>query len=881
MIRSLLPTLAALSVATPSSGVDLEVFEFNDPTNTPLTAAANSANPGNNWFYDEEATTPGDATTGDISSVQSGSYRIVTDSAFSSGLESRFLDIDNVSSGTIYLTATFSGWNFEAFDGSNTEQVRFTFLDDDSGTSGSTVTAQMQVRRNATTGSMELFGDAIGTAGSFNIANTVDLPDVQTNPFTMVLAVDQDSNSFEVFYKDGTAPSQSLGLGGISRARDANSIRMVTNNFGVGNFPPFVLTEQANLDRLEVSNTNPLTDLITLEVDRVTGAMTLVNTSGASVSGVTGVTLESATGSLDLTDFDDFAGTLGIGQMVSLDSSPGSAPGLWVRNPVEDINASLITSAGDRTLNVDFVGNGGAKWVTGDLDFDGTIDADDYVILTANAESDLSGLTASQAYLLGDLNNDGFNDVVDFGLFKDEFIDANGPAAFDLLVAGIPEPSTIGLTVFGLLGVLARRRVTLARISARQSHTMSSRICKLTAITLGGLLLVAAPRAEAVILEDFQFNDSFGTSYDEAENAVNPGNFLSTDTTPGDLLGVATNGSGQLNASLKNNTNFGTTLVDTDDRDTGKVFGVMELTWDFQSVLDPSENEEIRVTLISSGTSGVLAEWEIQREDDDTLTLLGNTVGGSDIPAVVLNGGSLVQTDKFIGVIEADLDSDTYAVYYSSDAGASFQTLGTGTTDPTRSLDKMRMVLNNDLSDDNVLIDRLYLTDELPFVIDPDLLTLLVHPKSGYAAITNDTGTAFDIDYYRVQSADNSLIEAAWTSLEDQAVDAVDGPDAGGTAGDGVGETWTEAGGSDANVLSESFLLSSSVFAEDDAVSLGGIIDLSGEESLLEFEYRDAASGGVFTGNVVVGELLDGDFNLDGKVDAIDYTVFRDNASGL
>ncbi|CAN0355730.1 unnamed protein product, partial [Ectocarpus sp. 4 AP-2014] len=172
---------------------------------------------------------------------------------------------------------------------------------------------------------------------------------------------------------------------------------------------------------------------------------------------------------------------------------------------------------------------------------------------------------------------------------------------------------------------------------------------------------------------------------------------------------VVTDGAGTLNASIKSNTSFGSTLVDTADRTTGRVFGVMEATWDFGSTLDPAENEELRITLISSGTSGVLAEWEIQREDDDTLTILGNTVNGDDLPAVLLNGGSLVQTDKFIGVVEADLDADTYQVHFSTNGGASFTTLGSGATDPLRNLDKLRIVMNNDLSGDSVLIDRVYL----------------------------------------------------------------------------------------------------------------------------------------------------------------------------
>ena len=147
-------------------------------------------------------------------------------------------------------------------------------------------------------------------------------------------------------------------------------------------------------------------------------------------------------------------------------------------------------------------------------------------------------------------------------------------------------------------------------------------------------------------------------------------------------------------------------------------------------------------------------------------------------------------------------------------------------------------------------------------------------------AIVNTTETVFDTDHYRVLSGDDSLVTGRWNSLQDQGVDAVDGPDGGATAGDGVGETWTEAGGSDAGVLSESFLLSSSVVSGGESLPLGAAFDLSGDNQQLTFEYRDTVEGNVFEGEVIVGELLPGDFNLDGVVDAADYTVFRDNVSG-
>jgi hypothetical protein len=70
-------------------------------------------------------------------------------------------------------------------------------------------------------------------------------------------------------------------------------------------------------------------------------------------------------------------------------------------------------------------------------------------------------------------------------------------------------------------------------------------------------------------------------------------------------------------------------------------------------------------------------------------------------------------------------------VHYSLDAGGSFTTLTDGALDPTRGVASMRLVLNNDLSQDNLLLDRIYLSDTNPFpslipdVPEPNALSLL------------------------------------------------------------------------------------------------------------------------------------------------------------
>ncbi|MEQ8849982.1 hypothetical protein [Botrimarina sp.] len=242
-------------------------------------------------------------------------------------------------------------------------------------------------------------------------------------------------------------------------------------------------------------------------------------------------------------------------------------------------------------------------------------------------------------------------------------------------------------------------------------------------VLLAAALLAASPAAQAdiiqdlaaaTIIEDFQFEDPSGTVLTAAANSAGTGHLWDEDT---DTIDVVTNGSGQLNASLKANNDFGTNYVDNDVLTAAsayRVLGVMELTWDFQSTLDPSENEEIRISLIESDprSTFIVAEWEIQREDDDTLTILGNGVGdgSSDIDPVLLNGGSLSQSVPFIAVVDANMTTDEYFLHFSADGGASFTTLGPASLDPARNtIESLRMTLNNDFSGDNVLIERVYL----------------------------------------------------------------------------------------------------------------------------------------------------------------------------
>ncbi|QDT69340.1 Zinc carboxypeptidase [Planctomycetes bacterium MalM25] len=76
----------------------------------------------------------------------------------------------------------------------------------------------------------------------------------------------------------------------------------------------------------------------------------------------------------------------------------------------------------------------------GDLDFDGFVGGDDWLIFTQFAETETTGLSAIASYARGDLNQDGVVDVFDFGLFKEAYEAENGASAFARLLAGVPEP---------------------------------------------------------------------------------------------------------------------------------------------------------------------------------------------------------------------------------------------------------------------------------------------------------------------------------------------------------------------------------------------------------------------------------------------------------
>jgi hypothetical protein len=917
---------AVLFASSLVMAVDFEAFEFNEANFTELQNAVNT-NTGNNWSVDIDDLT-------DSYTDGAGSYRIAK---FNDAQADNYLQIANVdpnTSGSRYIVARMSGWDFYDSVPGLGEQIRFDFLDNDTGTSGSTITAQVRIDRNTdpNSGLMELRGTAIGV-GSQDIANRATLNTTQNAPFTMVLELNKTSNTYEVFYKDGSNPSQSLGSAPVAPIRNGNSVRFgVWYNFGSD------IDEYFAIDRFAVTDTNPLTDLLTLEIDRVTGVMRLINPTGAPLTGLESYSITSASGAIipanwkPITDNYDRAAGPGDGSVdldndwsidvstayeisESVDSGDGGilatnppvtlsmGSGPWIRSPFEDLEITLnFIGAPSRRANVNFVGNGDKRLPVGDLNGSGTVTVADWTQFISGAETDLSALSPAQAYQQGDLNGDGENNIFDFGLFKDAYEAANGLGAFEAMLAGVPEPSCLLLFGAGTaLLITRRRRIPAIRVtqvasdpivSNRDSWGKSMNSMHRVYIPFLAVLfsLGLADFSESAVLQDFQFNDTNGTLLASTANSVPLGNTWNEDTVDMNFSSVQ----GGVYRIQKNTattpSGFGTNFLDIDNISSGKAWLVAEIAgWHFSSIagtdeFDSGQLEEIRFDFLDNdgsdqGGSTVTAEVEIERIANGTIQILGAALGtGSPIAAQSL---PLTQSDPFTVVLALDKDVNTYEIFTKNGANPFVSLSGAPVSiDTTRSGNSIRFIANNSFAgtSEHFSIDRIYLTDTDPVNVAADKLTLQVNLTTGTSHILNDTATTFEINSYRLfNELPNPLFNFSnWTSFSDRNLDAIDGPDVDDTEGNGIGETWDEAAGSSNNALAESFLLGSSEFTNGRSERLGKVFDTSADPNAIMFQYRDANSGAVVEGNIVF-VTTDADFNGDNSVDGRDFLIWQRN----
>jgi hypothetical protein len=235
------------------------------------------------------------------------------------------------------------------------------------------------------------------------------------------------------------------------------------------------LTINRNTGAVSFSNLNTSTRVIEYSINSPVGA--LDPAAWQPVQGRLDAPLTGGNGSFDgddswfvgmqtvnsLAEAMGFDGTADDGALLGA-TSVALGSGVWEKYYQEDVYATLRVRIDATTsmvipADVVFTGNSGQAYKRSDLNFDGAINGNDWLLFRTNALTTLTpGLNDVQSYPLGDIDGDQDVDFSDFRLFQGDFVAANGAAAFEALLAGVPEPGSAALVVMGMAAELIRRR---------------------------------------------------------------------------------------------------------------------------------------------------------------------------------------------------------------------------------------------------------------------------------------------------------------------------------------------------------------------------------------------------------------------------------------
>jgi hypothetical protein len=151
--------------------------------------------------------------------------------------------------------------------------------------------------------------------------------------------------------------------------------------------------------------------------------------------------------------------------------------------------------------------------------------------------------------------------------------------------------------------------------------------------------------------------------------------------------------------------------------------------------------------------------------------------------------------------------------------------------------------------------------DDLTLDVDDaanHFLVLEVNTTNGQVRFRNQTAAPIKLDWYDIKSSNGALSSATWLAIQQQAI-------SGFPAGNGSGNGWEKAGGSNSTAIGESYLLGSSSLASGGNVGLGTAYTLGGTHDIV-FEYGAISAS---------AQHPTGDYNDNGVVDAGDYDVWR------
>jgi hypothetical protein len=729
--------------------------------------------------------------------------------------------------------------------------------------------------------------------------------------------------AFEALVGPGTS------IRNVTSFAEDNDGNLYIVKFGNGFFPPLGQGEIFKIAAIP-------TVTVELEIDRDTGAMMLANTSDMAatfsaltitsptgaierelLTPITGHYDSNGNGAIDANDpwqitsaagshtiFNEVStgtpGTLGANTQIVL--SPG---GGWIPSPVEDLTATLLLDGGS-TLNavVTFTGNGGSPFQRGDLNFDGAFDAADWAALVELSYAPLApGLSPAQSYGLGDLDGDGACDFDDFRLFKTDYNAVHGAGAFEAMVRGVPEPSSVVLASVVLAAGMAVARARRGR--GRANLALAPAVAAAIAASLGG-----ADDAHAVLVHRYSFNgnvnDSVGTANGTIVDAGGPtavfsGGQLDLSANTGQSSNGITQDAyvdlpnGMISAAAASGTSGALSLefwATVSAQHTWQRFGDFGLANAGEGFSDNGGARDYLYISPNSGRFGNGLATEVHRAN------------GSG-PEVGLPGEFPLNEEKHIVGVYDHNDTSTGANgtmrLYLDGAPLGAEALPTGFN-------------LNTFDDDNNWLGRSQWPDPVfdglynefrvyshaltasevaaSFAAGPDsagggpMIGLEVNKNSGVARIRNLSTMDLSLDFYRITSAAGALDLTQWNSLDNQNIAAIDGDDGGSIAGDALGEGWDQAGGSNSSQLVELFLgEAGSSLAAGQTYNLGAPFNTSifgvGNEGDLQMTFG-LVGGPQLTASVTyVTANSPGDFDNSGRVDGADFLHWQRNVPTL
>ncbi|TWT94118.1 hypothetical protein Pla108_38300 [Botrimarina colliarenosi] len=585
---------------------------------------------------------------------------------------------------------------------------------------------------------------------------------------------------------------------------------------------------------------------------------------------------------------------------------------VWNDTRFEDVTVQL-TLAGGTTIALTPTYTGDAH-LLGDFDNSGAVDLADYAVFSSNLLTDVSALTQAEAYLRGDMNGDLVVNHSDFISFRNAF-----PGSLAEALAAVPEPSS-GLLA-SLIAVFAvgrcRRKSNDGsnHLNKPSSPQLLTRVPPMTrpllfAVLAFTVLLLTTASTYAINVNltasngfgSTSFNNAAGWSNGQAPSAGNDyftGDFIlrtpadgGSYTFAGDSLTVNnTNGYPQ-GLFYKGTGNTGVITIDDLILDGGLIShgnGLGDL-FQLDGAITVASTSSIRakqgnidILASISGTGGLIIETSDVPGDTSIrlVNLLGNNTYTGDL---TVNAGGVL-TLGATGSMTFNIGSAGVNNSIAGDGAARFDgafnfdlTGASATLGDTWQITNVASQSFNDQFNipgfsnlGDIWFDGTYTFNEATGALSvapaPERLALRVLSNGQVEIVNGSTIETVDMNYYEIHSS-TAVLSTSWTGI-DGAVTASD-------------ITWEQAGGSTASLIAETNLLGSMSFSPSDSVSIGqAFAGVESDADSLEFLYGVTGSDDLHTGFVefVTVAGLPGDYNNDGRVNAADYTVWRDGNS--